>query len=117
MYMLQEWQVFICQFLKNMDKEWLKVIDQKFDFKNWGNVEVVIEWYVLVIKCGYMEICLQIKNFLMKVGRCKFFDLIYSVLVENKGDKSWVIEVYKEVCLYYYLVFVYIIDKILGFKK
>lgn len=113
-YTPQEWQVFIRQLPEKMDPARLKVIDEKLDFKDWGNAEVATEWYVLGIRSGYTEIRPQIRQFLLKVGRRKFLDPLYRTLAETPDNKKWAIDVYKEARSHYHPVSINTIDKILG---
>ncbi len=88
-YITQEWQAFIRELPSKMDPALLKRLDVHLNFKDWGNTEIMCEWYLLGIKSGYKELRPSIEKFLMKVGRRKYLMPIYSELAKNKEDLNW----------------------------
>ncbi|HLP55428.1 MAG TPA: M1 family metallopeptidase [Fluviicola sp.] len=116
-YTPQEWQVFIRQLPKKMDPERLALIDEKLDFKNWGNAEVATEWFCLSIRSGYKEPRPQIKKMLLKTGRRKFIWPIYEEYYAAQGeDLQWALGVYKEARKNYHPVAVGSMDETLHYK-
>lgn len=116
-YTPQEWQVFIRQLPKKMDPARLALIDEKLDFKNWGNAEVATEWFCLSIRSGYKEPRPQIKKLLMKTGRRKFIWPIYEEYYAAQGeDLQWALAVYKEARKNYHPVAVGSMDETLHYK-
>ncbi|ASS47873.1 MAG: hypothetical protein A3D31_18395 [Candidatus Fluviicola riflensis] len=116
-YTPQEWQVFIRQLPKKMDPERLALIDEKLDFKNWGNAEVATEWFCLSIRSGYTDPRPQIKKMLLKTGRRKFIWPIYEEYYAAKGeDLQWALSVYKEARKNYHPVAVGSMDETLHYK-
>ncbi len=86
-YITQEWLAFIRKLPKSISVEQLKLVDEKLNFKNSGNAEIMTEWFVLAIKAGYNDVRPEMEKFLMKVGRRKFLLPIYKTLAKDK-DKS-----------------------------
>lgn len=117
-YIPQEWQAFIRQLPKKMDPERLRLLDEKLDFKNWGNAEVATEWYCLSIRSGYTDVREPMKKFLLITGRRKFLTPIYTALQKGSADdRSWAMATYKEARGNYHPVAVGTMDEILGYKK
>ena len=117
-YTPQEWQVFIRQLPKKMDPARLALIDQKMDFKNWGNAEVATEWFCLSIRSGYKDVRPQVKKFLLRTGRRKFISPIYQAYSDKKGDDlAWAMTVYAEARKNYHPVAVGTMDEILQYKS
>ena len=83
-YIVQEWQTFIRSLPKTIVKEKLIIIDANLGFKNCGNSEIMMEWYVKAIENDYTEINSEIENFVLKVGRRKYLIPIYQAL--NSSD-------------------------------
>lgn len=94
-YITQEWQEFIRRLPKDIGVERMKYLDQNLNFKDWGNTEIMTEWYVLGINNGYDELKPSIEKFLMKIGRRKYLMPIYKALAKNKSDKEWAKMVFK----------------------
>lgn len=114
-YIPQEWQAFIRRLPSKMDPDKLRQLDEKLNFKGWGNAEVATEWYVLGIRSGYDDIKPNLEQFLMKVGRRKFLLPLYSALAETPENKQWALEVYQKARHNYHPVSVMTLDKLLGY--
>lgn len=93
-YVPQEWQAFIRALPKKMKPERLALLDEKLNFKSWGNAEVATEWYVLGINSEYDAIRPNMEAFLAKTGRRKFLLPIYSALKNSEHSNSWGTEIY-----------------------
>ena len=116
MHITQEWLAFIRRLPRNISVDKLKLLDQKLDFKGWGNAEIATEWYILGIESGYTNIRPQMEKFLKKVGRRKFLLPIYKTLAKDPENLKWAIEVYKVARSNYHAVSQNTIDEILKFK-
>lgn len=101
-FIAQEWQVFIRQLPKKMAVEQLKLVDRELNFKNWGNAEIMEEWFVLGIRSNYKEVFPAMEKFISKVGRRKFLLPIYSTLAEQERTKKWALGVYKKAKINYH---------------
>jgi aminopeptidase N len=115
-YTPQEWQAFIRQLPKKMDPEQLALLDKKLNFKTWGNAEVATEWYCLGIRSGYTAIRPPMKKFLLRTGRRKFLEPIYSSLKGTPEDLAWAKAVYAEARNNYHPVAVGTMDELLNFR-
>lgn len=110
----QEWMNFIRQLPNDISPSRLAELDKVFNFKGWGNAEIMAEWFVKGIRVGYKTIRPEMKDFLMTVGRRKFVGPIYSALAENEDDKKWAKEVYRLARNNYHSVTFNTIDLILN---
>lgn len=88
-YITQEWQTFIRRLPKKIDPELMRTLDKNLNFKNWGNAEIMAEWYVLGINSGYIDIRPNMERFLIKIGRRKFLTPIYAELAKDPENLKW----------------------------
>lgn len=115
-YTPQEWQAFIRQLPKKMDPARLAVIDDHLHFKSWGNAEVATEWFCLGVRSGYKAVRPPMKQFLLRTGRRKFLEPIYTALKGTREDLIWAKEVYAIARNNYHPVAVMTIDEMLGYQ-
>lgn len=116
-YTPQEWQAFIRQLPDVMEPNRLKILDDKLDFKSWGNAEVATEWFVLGINSDYKAVRPSMNKFLMRTGRRKFLLPIYTALSKKLDDLKWAKEVYAQARENYHPVSVGTVDELLGYTK
>ena len=95
-FITQEWLAFIRHMPKQSDPKKLAELDAIFNFKGWGNSEIMAEWYVLGINSGYLGIRPEMSQFLNRVGRRKFLAPIYTALASTPANKAWAIKVYAD---------------------
>ncbi|MDP4683940.1 MAG: leukotriene A4 hydrolase C-terminal domain-containing protein, partial [Crocinitomicaceae bacterium] len=88
-YITQEWQTFIRKLPADISVAKMQQLDKSINFKNWGNSEIMTEWYVLGINNGYEDIKPNIEKFLIKVGRRKYLAPIYKALTKRPNDLEW----------------------------
>jgi leukotriene-A4 hydrolase len=115
-YTPQEWQAFLRQLPKKVDPQQLSLLDEKLHFSSWGNAEVATEWYCLGIRSGYKAIRPPMKKFLLRTGRRKFLEPIYSSLKGTREDLTWALEVYAEARNNYHPVAIGTLDELLSYK-
>ncbi|MES2800130.1 MAG: M1 family metallopeptidase [Bacteroidota bacterium] len=95
-YITQEWQQFIRQLPQDIGAEKMRELDANLDFKNWGNSEILAEWFVLGVENNYADVKPQMEKFLIKVGRRKYLTPIYKALAKNPANKAWAKQVYEK---------------------
>lgn len=115
-WITQEWMNFIRKLPDTIGVNRLKALDERFNLKGWGNSEIMAEWYVKSIHAGYKGIRPEMKKFLLKVGRRKFLQPIYTALSKAADDKKWAIKVYENARNNYHAISANTIDKILGYS-
>ena len=113
-WVTQEWMHFIRQLPKNTKSERMAELDKEFDFKGWGNSEIMSEWFIKSIGANYKDVRPEMREFLISVGRRKFLAPIYTALAQNADDKAWAQEVYKVARSNYHAVSFNTIDGILN---
>jgi len=92
-------------------------LDAQFDFTHSGNSEVAAIWFEKSINNGYDKIDEALEAFLMKVGRRKFLQPLYSALAKTPKGKAKGLEIYKKARSNYHFVSTNTIDAILGYKE
>ncbi len=112
-YIAQEWQAFIRRLPKKIDPEYMRKLDQHLNFKNWGNTEIMYEWYLLGIRSGYEDIREPMGKFLIKIGRRKYLAPIYTELAKSPENKEWARSVFEKAKSNYHFVSRSSIEKIL----
>lgn len=93
-YIAQEWQAFIRRLPKKIDPSLMRRLDDQLNFKNWGNTEIMYEWYLLGINSGYEDIRPAMEKFLIKIGRRKYIAPIYLELAKTPENLQWARKVY-----------------------
>jgi leukotriene-A4 hydrolase len=116
-FITQEWLAFVRRLPRNMNPKQMALLDQKLNFKGWGNAEIMTEWFVLGIQVGYYDIRPDMEKFLMKIGRRKFLQPIYKALSQNKNDLEWARKVYNKAKINYHSVSNKTIEDILKIKS
>ena len=116
-YIAQEWQMFIRRLPKKIDPELMRNLDKHLNFKNWGNAEIMNEWYVLGINSGYDDIRPSMEKFLMKVGRRKYLAPIYQELAKTPENLAWAREVFERAKKNYHYISRNTVESILYKKK
>lgn len=109
----QEWQAFIRTFENQLAPEKIEAIDNQLEFTESGNAEIMSEWFILSIKSGYTKNYDALENFLLRIGRRKFLEPIYTALAETPDNKKWALKVYEKARPNYHAVSFKTIDKIL----
>jgi hypothetical protein len=112
-YIAQEWQAFIRRLPKKIDPAYMRKLDKHLNFKNWGNTEIMYEWYLLGIRSGYDDIRQPMEKFLIKIGRRKYLAPIYTELSKTPENKEWATSVFERARSNYHFVARSSIEKIL----
>lgn len=116
-YITQEWQSFIRRLPRDIGSDRMKYLDRNLNFRDWGNTEIMTEWYVLGIENNYTALKPSIERFLMKVGRRKYLMPIYKALAKTRENKEWAIKVYEKARANYHYVSRSTVEDILGIKS
>jgi aminopeptidase N len=116
-YIAQEWQLFIRRLPKKIDPELMRNLDKNLNFKNWGNAEIMNEWYILGINSGYEDIRPNMEKFLMKVGRRKYIAPIYQELTKTPENLIWARAVFEKAKNNYHYISRTTVQEILYKKK
>lgn len=113
----QEWIHFVRSIPEEADANDLEMLDQEFSFSNWGNAEIMAEWYVVSIKKGYDKIDPYMEDFLVHVGRRKFLEPIYGELVKSDEGLELAKDIYSKARPNYHSISFMTIDELLGWES
>lgn len=94
----------------------VKALDNKFDFSNSGNAEILTEWFLLSIKKEYRPAYGAMEEFLITTGRKKFLAPIYGELIKTETGKRIGLNIYKKARQNYHYVSYNSLDKLLNYK-
>lgn len=111
-WITQEWMNFIRQLPDNISVTRMAELDKEFNFKGWGNAEIMAEWFVKSIRTGYKAARPEMRAFLLEVGRRKFLAPIYTALANSPNDREWGRSVFNEARGNYHAVSANSIDAI-----
>ena len=117
----QDWSTheflhFFHQMPDSIEYSEVKLLDEKFDFTNSGNSEILTEWFLLAIKKNYRSAYGAMENFLIKTGRKKFLMPIYGELIKTETGKGIALNIYKKARENYHYVSYNSLDKLLNYK-
>ncbi len=107
---------FFHQLPDSIDNSKVKAMDNKFNFTNSGNSEILTEWFLLAIKKDYLPAYQAMENFLIKSGRKKFLMPIYGELIKTEAGKRMALNIYKKARENYHYVSYNSLDKLLNYK-
>lgn len=83
----QHWIYFINQ-LKDLDNEKIAQIDAKFKLSESKNAEIFSAWNEVVLPKKYDAVVPYTQQFLLHVGRTKFLEIMYPLLIDNGYGKE-----------------------------
>ncbi len=106
----QQWIYFINS-LKEEDLETIALVDEVFHLSESKNAEIFSAWAEITIPKNYDTIIPYVEDFLQRVGRTKFLEIMYPLLIENNYEKE-AKETYKKAKPMYHAASVSVIDKI-----
>lgn len=117
----QDWSTheylhFFHQLPDSLEYGMVKSLDDKFDFTNSGNAEILTEWFLLAIKKDYRAAYGSMETFLIHTGRKKFLMPIYSELIKTETGKRLAVAVYKKARKNYHYVSYNSLDKLLNYQ-
>jgi len=111
----QEWIAFIRAIPTTTSADILQQLDAHTSLKNSQNAEILCQWYVLAIQCGYTEIYDDIAHFISKVGRLKYLEPIYETLASSseQNNKKWIRQQFQQFKTNYHPLTTQAIERIL----
>lgn len=112
-----EWLHFLREIPADIGKERMADLDQEYKFTQSQNSEIAALWFERAIENDYQVAFPQLEAFLIKVGRRKFLQPLYTKLAETPEHKVWAERVYATARGNYHAVSVNTLDEILGWEK
>jgi hypothetical protein len=89
-----QWLYFLRNSNKIVIQRNISELDNRFQFTNSTNSEILCDWFKHGIECNYKgnDFDSNLESFLMRVGRRKFLDPLYTRLAVH--NKDWAIKVF-----------------------
>jgi len=115
-YTTHHWLHFL-RGLKNLNFSKMQSLDKAFQFTETGNSEIACDWFKHAIEQNYKPAYPAMESFLLRVGRRKFLDPLYSRLALTKENKEWATRVYTKARPGYHAVSANTIDEILNYHE
>lgn len=112
-----EWLHFLRGIPSDIGIDRLADLDKVYSFTDSQNSEIAAVWFERAIENDYQVAFPQLEAFLLKVGRRKFLQPLYTKLAETPEHKIWAEKVYSKARGNYHAVSVNTIDEILGWEK
>lgn len=104
-HLVQEWQLFIRGIDPNTSQQRLQRLDDKFQFSQSQNAEILCDWFVLAAQSNYIfDVQEELKRFLIKIGRRKFVLPIYEALAKTPKGKQLALQCFHEAKAHYHSV-------------
>ncbi len=93
-WVTQQWLRFLAGLPRDTGLDRLAALDRAFTFSLTGNAEIFTAWAVLAARVGYEPILEPLERFLLRVGRRKFLQPLYSALAERPPLLAWARAIY-----------------------
>ncbi|CEG56597.1 M1 family metallopeptidase [Legionella fallonii] len=106
-----EWQYFLNKLPSNLKHEQIKELDECYHLTGMSNHVVAAQWYKITIDGRYSEANIEIKNYLLNIGRRYLIVPLYQRLLKTEDGKQFAQEIYKEARTIYHSVTRETIDK------
>ncbi|WKV13071.1 M1 family metallopeptidase [Marivirga harenae] len=108
---------FFHQLPDSIEYNHLSILDDKFDFTDSENAEILSEWFLLAIKKDYRRAFGAMENFLVNTGRKKFLMPIYGELIKSETHKRVALSIYRKARQNYHFVSYNSLDKLLNYTS
>ncbi|WP_340152776.1 M1 family metallopeptidase [uncultured Marivirga sp.] len=108
---------FFHQLPDSLEYNHLSILDDKFDFTDSENAEILSEWFLLAIKKDYRRAFGAMENFLVNTGRKKFLMPIYGELIKRETHKRVALSIYRKARQNYHFVSYNSLDKLLNYTS
>jgi hypothetical protein len=111
-----EYLHFFHELPDSIDYAQVQELDNKFNFSESGNAEILTEWFLLAIENEYRPAYYRMEDFLINTGRKKFLTPIYGELIKTETGKSIALNIYKKARQNYHYVSYNSLDKLLNYQ-
>ncbi|WP_375579625.1 M1 family metallopeptidase [Marivirga tractuosa] len=111
-----EYLHFFHQLPDSIGYDQVQELDNKFNFSESGNSEILTEWFLLAIKKEYRYAYGAMENFLVNTGRKKFLMPLYGELIKTESGKRLALNIYKKARQNYHYVSYNSLDKLLNYQ-
>jgi leukotriene-A4 hydrolase len=90
-----EWQLFLERLPSETSRDTLRVLDERFQFTQSTNSEVLVSWLVAALRAHYAPALERTEALLGEVGRMKYLKPLYSTLHSSKEYQSKAHEIFQ----------------------
>jgi aminopeptidase N len=111
-----EYLHFFHQLPDSIDYSQVLELDNKFNFSESGNAEILTEWFLLSIKKDFSSAYGAMESFLINTGRKKFLMPLYGELIKTEAGKRLALSIYKKARQNYHYVSYNSLDKLLNYQ-
>jgi hypothetical protein len=115
-WVTQQWLHFLSALPDSLSTERMTELDQAFGFTQSGNSEILAAWLRLAIRHGYAPADERLEAFLMRVGRRKFLQPLYTELCRTDAGRARARAIYANARPRYHAVSRGTIDGIVGWS-
>lgn len=109
-----EWVYFIKNLPADLNSESMSALDQKYQFTQSGNAEILGVWFVHCARAMYFTSFAAMEEFLVHTGRRKFLMPVYKQLIQTESGKKLALSIYQKARPNYHFVAVNSLDKLLA---
>ena len=92
----------------------LATLDEKFQFSQSGNAEILHDWLLLSIRAEYEPAMESLEQFLTSQGRCKFLTPLYAALMETDRGRQRAKQIFEQAKERYHPLAVTYVEAILN---
>lgn len=89
-------------------------LDDAWSLSESGNCEVLKEWFLVCIRCGYQRADPALERYLAEIGRLRYLKPLYTELAKTPEGRGRALSIYTEARPLYHQITVNGIDKVLG---
>lgn len=113
-WVTQQWLHFLHGLPEDLPATRMAELDSAFGFTDSGNSEIVTAWLELAVRNGYHAADERLEEFLLRVGRRKFLEPLYSVLATTPSGRQRALEIYRRARPGYHAITTATLDRVLG---
>ncbi|MEM8679173.1 MAG: M1 family metallopeptidase, partial [Planctomycetota bacterium] len=108
------WLHFLRSLPDPVSRTQLATLDEKFQFSQSGNAEILHDWLLLSIRAEYEPAMKSLEQFLTSQGRCKFLTPLYAALMETDRGRQRAKQIFEQARERYHPLAVTYVEAILN---
>ena len=108
-----EWLDFLGSLPREMGRERMSKLDDRFHLSNAGNSEVLFIWLLQAVRNTYEPAFASLESFLTRQGRIKYVAPLYAAMEENPSTRDLAARIYLKARPGYHPLTVAAVDRVL----
>jgi len=116
-WITHEWLHFLRSLPDQTSPAQMAALDATWGLTECGNYEILMQWGLNAIRCGYEPGYACVERLLLTQGRRKFLKPLYQELARTPAGKTRALELYKKARSTYHQIAVNTIDEILEYEE